>query len=906
MTISLLHPSRNRAATADATIAEWLGKRSGLHPIDYIISIDTSDDQIADYRQLAERHGARLIVHPNRNSVQACNQAALVATGDLLMMISDDFGCPPGWDEALVRAIGERRDVAVFVDDDLGARTMTLPIVDRAFYQRSGYLLFPGYSHLFCDNDLEEVSRRLGKLIDARHLVFPHRHCNVGASPFDETYRKANRPWGRDSLLFEKRRARDFGLRPQTLRDVVKCGWLDLHYAFLLRPQSILKSVQRRVAARHALLASIRASVLKPARRWQDYLSGLRQRLRSHRFRVRRPVTRTPAGVEARQGTRLAVVVPFRDSQHPASLSQGEGRASQLVEFIDHMKRFLAGTDYHIFVIEQSEDGLPFNKGYLMNVGFNLAAPDFDYFAFHDVDQLPTNPRNDYAYPPSPIHLCITTDGRTQYRSMVGGALLINKDDFVACNGWSNRYLGWGQEDDDMAARLRNSVGCRRAAEDVGTYTSIGHSRVRGLDETYQFQKNRSYLQKCAKAVNSEDGYRDARYDVLSRTRLSDTCTRQVVSIPGPSRLFGFHCYVKAADMPGDVSLHEHVAVRSQIVSLHDCVIDRTRVRLRAGGGEMPTQPIPEEQEYAVFEKGALQPRHPDALDPARLGGYQQQMLSSAIPVRSFGQPGEEPVTTFVVERREYVNLYHTLIELFNAYVAIQLLARTEPFNLLFLDGHSRGALDPLWPEVLKPQRILRLHDTPADATRFRKLVLVPGGYDSPLYNTGRIETSRFADFLSDFIETVLAAYEINDQPAQERVLTFVDRRDYKPHPRSDGIVCRKVDDLESTIDLLGRLYPQHRIDGRSFENMPFGEQLRIVRASDVLCGVHGAALAHVLFLRPDSELVEFTPRAYRRNDIFKNLAGLRAVSYRRYFASTKRVLPGGKLVVGLTTRHCS
>ena len=912
MKISLLHPSRHRAATADATIAEWLGRRSGLHPIEYIISIDASDRQIPEYRRVAERHGARLIINRNRNSVQACNQAALVATGDLLVMVSDDFGCPSSWDDALVRTLGERRDVAVFVDDSCGGRTMTLPIVDRAYYERTGYLLHPDYVHLFCDNDLEEVSRRLGKTIDAKHLVFPHRHYTVGAAPYDPTYHHSGKSWGRDELLFAQRRVRDFDLRPTTFRDVVTCGWLALRY-YLHRPVGIVQRGSLRMGAKISTVwASMRNRLPKWARQWREFPSGVRAKIRRLRFGryERRPDAGTPSNARVAAGRdarvlRLAIIVPFRASNHAVTLSQGEGRAAQLTKFVEHMTTFLGGADYHIFVIEQSEDGLPFNKGYLMNVGFNLAAGDFDYFAFHDVDQLPTNPLNSYAYPDTPMHLCVTTDGRTQYRSMVGGVLLINKGDFVTSQGWSNRYLGWGQEDDDMANRLRHTVGFKRIADDVGTYTSIGHARVHGLDETQQFRKNRAYLQQCAHTVNPNDGYRDATFEIVSRAEPSDRCTRWVVSIPGPSRRFGYHCYVKSTAALGDVSLHEHAAVRSQIGTLRDCVLDRTRVKLRAGGGEMPAQPIPEEQEYAVFESGALQLRDLGGLDASRLGGYQQRLLASAELVQSLHHDGEDPVTTFVVERREYVNLYHTLIELFNAYVAIQLLARNESFNLLFLDGHCRGALDSLWADILKPSRIFRLHDYPRNATRFRKLVLVPGGYDSPLYGVGQVEPSRFGDFLSDFIETVLGAYEVADRTPGERVLTFVDRRDYKPHPRSDGIAGRKVEDLGLSIDLLRRLFPEHRIDVRSFENMPFGQQLRIVRDSDILCGVHGAALVHVLFMRPDAELVEFRPQEYRRNEIFENLAGLRGVRYSRYIAKTKHGLAGGKLVVELTAKRC-
>jgi len=654
--------------------------------------------------------------------------------------------------------------------------------------------------------------------------------------------------------------------------------------------------------------ASIRALLPQWVGRWKQYAQRLRTHLRRLRFgrydRIPevtvRPRSPTLAGQEAR-APRLALIVPFRDSQHAATLSQGEGRAAQLTKFLEYMTGFLAGRDYHIFVIEQSQDSLPFNKGCLMNVGFNLAAPDFDYFAFHDIDQLPTDPRNSYSYPQSPLHLCVVTDGRTQYRSTVGGVLLINKDDFVACNGWSNRYLGWGQEDDDMANRLRHTVGFRRVAEDVGTYTSLRHPRVPGLDETYQFQKNRAYLEQSAKAANPQDGYRDATFEIVSRTELSARCTRWVVAIPGPSHRFGYHCYVKSATAPGDVSLLEHTTVRAPIVALQGGAIDRKRVRVRAGGGGIPLQPVPEEQEFATFEPGALHRRDPGALDLSRLGGYQQRLLASAAVDRGLRPGGEEPMTTFVVERREYVNLYHTLIELFNAYVAIQLLGRGERFHLLLLDGHCRGELDPLWTDILRPARVLRLQDYPRDVIRFKKLVLVPGGYDSPLYNTGRLEPSRFDDFLSDFIGTVLAAYEVADRPRPDRVLTFVDRRDYKPHPSSDGIVCRKVDNLDSTVSLLKRLYPQHQVQVRTFEDLPFGEQLQVVRDSDVLCGVHGAALTHVLFMRPGTALVEFRPHPFRKNAIFENLAGFKRISYRRYHARTQRVLANGKLVVSLT-----
>jgi len=327
-------------------------------------------------------------------------------------------------------------------------------------------------------------------------------------------------------------------------------------------------------------------------------------------------------------------------------------------------------------------------------------------------------------------------------------------------------------------------------------------------------------------------------------------------------------------------------------------------VKIRAGGGEALAR-TNSEPEYADFGSGGLQLPNPTALEPSRFGGYQQHLLASATPVPRTLACGEEPVTTFIIERREYVNLYHTLIEIFNTYVAIQLIAPDEPFNLLWLDGHCQGGLDPLWTNILQPASILRLHEYPRDQTRFQQLVLVPSGYDSPLYNTGRIRASNDGDLLVDFVETVLAAYPADDRPNHDPVLTFVDRRDYKPHPHSDGRVDRKVANLERTIELLKRQYPMHQVQAHCLEKLSFGQQIRIVRKSDVLCGVHGAGLTHVLFMRPNCELVEFRPQAYRRNQIFENLAKLRTIRYRSYFAQTTQTLPGGQVVVEPTTKRC-
>lgn len=213
MRFSLVHPSRQRLFRADEAIREWRSQASGAHDIQHILSVDDSDPALRGYRGLAAAHGVTLVVGPNRTMVEAANRGAAAAAGDVLIVVSDDFGCPEAWDRELAHVIGGTREAAVWVHDGLEARILTLPVLTRALYERLGYVCHPAYRSVFADDDLTETARRAGALIDARHLRFPHRHFIAGLSPFDETYRRQNsdRAWWHGWGTFQCRGADAFG-----------------------------------------------------------------------------------------------------------------------------------------------------------------------------------------------------------------------------------------------------------------------------------------------------------------------------------------------------------------------------------------------------------------------------------------------------------------------------------------------------------------------------------------------------------------------------------------------------------------------------------------------------------------------------------------------------------------------
>ena len=163
---------------------------------------------------------------------------------------------------------------------------------------------------------------------------------------------------------------------------------------------------------------------------------------------------------------RVAIIVPFRD------LHAEQQRAAHLKTFVAHMSGYLSAAfvPFKIFIIEQSDDGRKFNRGKLLNVGYDLARQEgFDTFIFHDVDLLPslnlvqayrTTPRGS-----SPVHIAKVWKRYTDNPSYIGGIVSFSASQFERINGFPNNFWGWGGEDDEMMLRIREvGRGLSRAA----------------------------------------------------------------------------------------------------------------------------------------------------------------------------------------------------------------------------------------------------------------------------------------------------------------------------------------------------------------------------------------------------------------------------------------------------------
>lgn len=177
MSISVIHPSRSRPDQANNTIAKWFACSllCNQKDFEYLLICDSDDRELSQYRN------GRIepIVNNNKSAIEAINYGASISRNDLLIVVSDDFDCPNHWDTLLLEALKDKSDFCVKTKDGYQPTLMTLPILDRAYYNRFGYIYNPIYEHNYADQEMTAMAIMLGSDISV-DIEFTHNHWLKG------------------------------------------------------------------------------------------------------------------------------------------------------------------------------------------------------------------------------------------------------------------------------------------------------------------------------------------------------------------------------------------------------------------------------------------------------------------------------------------------------------------------------------------------------------------------------------------------------------------------------------------------------------------------------------------------------------------------------------------------------
>ena len=219
-------PTRGRPAPFFEALDAYYANLSGTVSYHFVISCD-QDDLLMNSPEIIEklRSYPHLSVYfgKSKSKVAACNcDIDKHPNFDILLLGSDDMiPIVYGYDRVIVDAMRQfcpQYDGMLHFNDGFKqAALITLPIMGRRYYQRFGYVYFPGYVSLFCDTEMTDVALFLNKVTYFDTVLIEHRHPDAGKRDRDELYIRNDSFYGVDSQLYNRRKHANFGL---SLRDI--------------------------------------------------------------------------------------------------------------------------------------------------------------------------------------------------------------------------------------------------------------------------------------------------------------------------------------------------------------------------------------------------------------------------------------------------------------------------------------------------------------------------------------------------------------------------------------------------------------------------------------------------------------------------------------------------------------
>jgi hypothetical protein len=211
------------------------------------------------------------------------------------------------------------------------------------------------------------------------------------------------------------------------------------------------------------------------------------------------------------------IIIPYRDN--PA-----QDRKKHLETITKYFKDAAPGIK--VVIVEQSDDGQKFNRGKLLNIGYDLLKDKYDTFIFHDVDMIPSKSLLEFykVKPKCVVHLAAPIlQDKYAYAGFMGGVLSISNEDFGSVNGFPNNFWGWGGEDEDLKFRLLLSDKCivRPDSKKYEKYKELKHPLTQEDKSKVITQEKELVLDDIVNNKWKKNGLNDLKYDILKKSTIN-------------------------------------------------------------------------------------------------------------------------------------------------------------------------------------------------------------------------------------------------------------------------------------------------------------------------------------------------------------------------------------------------
>lgn len=250
---------------------------------------------------------------------------------------------------------------------------------------------------------------------------------------------------------------------------------------------------------------------------------------------------------------------------------------------------------------------------------------------------------------------------------------------------------------------------------------------------------------------------------------------------------------------------------------------------------------------------------------------------------------GPSQTKTILIKREGANNIWHSLMEIMSLSWSLDVLqiradAKTgEPFlspdarsttQIVLLDKHEDGPYIDMW-KLFSKMPIRRIRDL-NESEPISDIIIPFAGGSNPLWQGDWEDiVCRDSTLVKTFSSRVLSLYGVAT-PIKENdkvIVTYIRRTN-----------TRKLINETAHMEALRKEIPNMKLNVVDFGAISFAEQLKIVRETDLLVGVHGAGLTHLMFLQPGSAALEILPEGLQHKG-FRNLAQMLGINFFRAHA---------------------
>lgn len=213
-TLLVKFPTRNRPQRFRNLFDRYQRMLSGQYNVKFFITMDNDDkkmnnDEIKGF--LNQYDNTSYHYGDNNTKIEAVNaDMDKVGEWDILLLASDDMvPVKRHYDHHIFKNMEKyfpRLDGALHFNDGNQPELFTLSIMGRKLYDKLGYIYHPDYISLWCDNEFQDVTKRMNKYQYIDKIIIKH----MWEKDYDDLLKKTESFFKRDKKTYLIRKRKNF------------------------------------------------------------------------------------------------------------------------------------------------------------------------------------------------------------------------------------------------------------------------------------------------------------------------------------------------------------------------------------------------------------------------------------------------------------------------------------------------------------------------------------------------------------------------------------------------------------------------------------------------------------------------------------------------------------------------